>query len=57
VNDTVPQVTASTGSTYAWDGTQYQYNWNTDKSMVGYYWQVGAQLDDGTTETVIIGLR
>ena len=57
VNETATATAATSGSDYVWDGTQYQYNWKTTKSMAGSYWQVGALLNDGTTQTVIISLR
>ncbi|GAA3707219.1 hypothetical protein GCM10022399_24940 [Terrabacter ginsenosidimutans] len=57
VNESAYTVTATSGSVYTWDGTQYQYNWKTDKSMAGNYWRVGVSLDDGQTYYVNIGLR
>ena len=42
---------------YAWDGTQYQYNWKTEKTQAGSYWRVGVALDDGQTYYVNIALR
>ena len=49
--------TETVGGTYTWDGTQYQYNWKTDKSQSGSYWRVGATLDDGKTYYVNIALK
>ena len=43
--------------TYALNGTQYHYNWKTEKSQAGYYWRVGVALDDGKTYYVNIALR
>jgi hypothetical protein len=57
VNESAYTATATSGSVYTWDGTQYQYNWKTDKSMAGNYWRVGVSLDDGQTYYVNIGLR
>jgi len=48
---------ASSGINIPWDGSQYHYNWGTPKSGVGYYWRIGVQLDDGTTQYVYIGLK
>lgn len=57
VNESAYTSTETVGGAYTWDGTQYQYNWKTDKSMVGSYWRVGVSLDDGQTYFVNIGLR
>ncbi|WP_076260308.1 OmpL47-type beta-barrel domain-containing protein [Intrasporangium flavum] len=57
VNESAFTATASAGGSYSWDGTQYQYNWKTDKAQAGYYWRVGVSLDDGQTYYVSIGLR
>ncbi|HET7398023.1 MAG TPA: PxKF domain-containing protein [Intrasporangium sp.] len=57
VNETAYTTSATVGGTYAWDGTQYQYNWKTDKAQAGSYWRVGVALDDGQTYYVNIGLR
>jgi len=48
---------ADSGSSYKYDATaqQWQYNW---KSLTaGYYWRIGVRLDDGETYYVTIGLR
>jgi hypothetical protein len=49
----------TSGSEYRWDagGQQYQYNWSTKGSTLGYQYQVGVTLDDGQTYVVTIGLR
>jgi hypothetical protein len=49
----------TTGGTYRWDSTaqQYIYNWGTAKTAAGTYWRIYAQLDDGTTQYVDLGLR
>jgi hypothetical protein len=49
----------TTGGAYRWDSTaqQYIYNWGTPKTGAGYYWRIYAQLDDGTTQYVDLGLR
>jgi hypothetical protein len=57
VNESAYTATGSVGATYTWDGTQYQYNWKTDKTQAGSYWRVGVALDDGKTYYVNIGLR
>jgi hypothetical protein len=57
VNESAYTASATSGSSYTWDGTQYQYNWKTDKTQAGSYWRVGVTLDDGQTYYVNIGLR
>ncbi len=57
VNESAYRPTATVGSTYTWDGSQYLYNWKTDKSQAGSYWRVGVALDDGQTYYVNVGLR
>ena len=57
VNESAYSATATAGSTYTWDGSQYAYTWKTDKSQAGSYWRVGVALDDGQTYYVNIGLR
>jgi len=57
VNESAYTASATTGVTYNWDGTQYQYNWKTDKTQAGSYWRVGVTLDDGQTYYVNVGLR
>lgn len=52
-----PASTPDTGTTYRFDtGSQtYQYNWKAVGA--GYYWRIGATLDDGQTYYATIGLR
>jgi large repetitive protein len=57
VNESAYTAPETVGSAYAWDGTQYQYNWKTDKAQAGSYWRVGVGLDDGQTYFVNIALR
>jgi large repetitive protein len=57
VNESAYTASATTGTTYSWDGAQYRYNWKTDKAQAGSYWRVGVTLDDGMTYFVNIGLR
>ncbi|HET8601893.1 MAG TPA: PxKF domain-containing protein [Segeticoccus sp.] len=54
--DGVTDAGSSTES-YSWNGSQYQYNWKTDKAQAGATWRVGVALDDGQTYYVTIGLR
>ncbi len=57
VNEAAYTAAETVGGSYTWDGTQYQYNWKTDKTQAGSYWRVGVTLDDGQTYYVNIGLR
>ncbi len=58
-NETVTTTIATAGTTYKWDaaGQQYIYNWNTKGLAAGYWYKVYAQLDDGNTYSVVVGLR
>jgi MBG domain (YGX type) len=57
VDETVYADPASSGSSFAWDGTQYQYNWSTKGLAAGYWYKICARFDDGQTQCVNIGLR
>ncbi|MDT0214749.1 PxKF domain-containing protein [Rothia sp. ARF10] len=57
VNEAAYTATPTVGGVYTLSGSQYQYNWKTEKSMAGFYWRVGVTLDDGKTYTVNIALR
>jgi len=48
---------ASSGNTFKWDGSQYVYNWSTKSVAAGNWYRISAKLDDGTTQSVVIGLR
>ncbi len=48
VLETVGTVSPNSGSTFAWDGAQYHYNWST-KGLESGLWRVRAQLADGNT--------
>jgi hypothetical protein len=57
IDESLYSATADSGSSYKYDATaqQWQYNW---KSLAaGYYWRIGVRLDDGETYYVTIGLR
>ena len=45
------------GGTFSVSGGHYQYNWSTKGLQAGYYYRIGAKLDDGTIQYVYIGLR
>ena len=57
VDESVYSELATSGTTYAWDGQQYQFNWSTKGYAAGSYWRIGVTLDDGQTYDVNIGLR
>jgi hypothetical protein len=57
VDELVYSDPATSGNTYRWDGNQYIYNWSTKGLAAGYWYRIYAQLDDGTTQWVTIGLR
>ena len=48
---------ATTGTTYQWMGTHYQYNWASPKNGSGFFWRIGVKLDDGQIYYVNISLR
>ena len=57
VDEPVYSLTPTAGTAYSWDGQQYQYNWSTKGLQAGFFYKIGFKLADGTTQTVIIGLR
>ena len=59
VDESVYTEPAMSGSAFAWSATDqhYHYNWGSPKNGNGYYWRIGVKLDDGTIQTVNIGLR
>ncbi|HSB85061.1 MAG TPA: PxKF domain-containing protein, partial [Ilumatobacteraceae bacterium] len=57
VDETLYAVSSTSGGSYRQDGSQYIYNWGTDRTAAGYYWRIGVRLDDGSTYYVNIGLR
>ena len=48
---------ATAGDVFKWADLQYHFNWSTPKTGAGSYWRMGVALDDGTTQTVYVGLR
>jgi len=59
VNQSSYKLTATSGSTFAYDAKNrmYTYNWNPPKSAAGSYWLICTRLDDGTTHTVFVGIK
>ena len=50
---------ASSGTTFRYDTTtqQYLYNWSTKGLTTGYWYKLSAKLDDGTVQSVAVGVR
>jgi hypothetical protein len=50
---------ASSGTTYTWDAKtqQYTFNWSTKGLAAGYWYKLFAKLEDGTTQSVVVGVR
>lgn len=59
VDENVYPDAGTTGTTFKWDSTsqQYIYNWGTKGLASGYWYKISAQADDGSTFTVVIGLK
>jgi hypothetical protein len=59
VEESVSSEPATSGDQFKWSATDqhYQYNWASPKSGSGFYHRIGVKLDDGTTQTVNIGLK
>ena len=47
----------ATSTTIPWTGTEYAYDWNSNKLQAGRYWRIGFIADDGVSRTVIVALR
>jgi PKD repeat protein len=45
------------GTTFTRSDQYWQYNWKTKKSDRGYYWRIGARLDDGEVYQVWIAVK
>jgi hypothetical protein len=50
---------ATGGTTYRFDPTaqQYIYNWSTRGLAAGYWYTIFAKLEDGTVQSVVVGIR
>jgi hypothetical protein len=50
---------ATSGTTFKWDAVsqQYAYNWSTKGLLTGYWYRIYAKLDDGTVQSVVVGVR
>jgi hypothetical protein len=45
------------GTSFNANGNFYLYNWSTKGLQAGFYYRIGAQLEDGTTQYVYIALK
>ncbi|HET9655133.1 MAG TPA: PxKF domain-containing protein [Kineosporiaceae bacterium] len=59
VNETAYTDSPTAGSAFTWDpvAQQWVYTWSTKGLSAGYYYRIGAVLDDGSRVYVSIGLR
>lgn len=59
VDETVDTATPTTGDVFSYSATPptYQYNWKTSKAQAGYWYLISFQLPDGSTQSVVIGLK
>ena len=59
VDETIYSNLATSGVNYRYDTTtqQYLYNWSTKGFLAGYWYKIFAKLNDGTTQSVIVGIR
>ena len=59
VNESSVKLSPTSGSNFLFDARagRYQYNWQPSRDMAGYYWLIGARLDDGTTHVVYVGVK
>jgi hypothetical protein len=50
---------ATSGIFFRWDNItqQYVYNWSTKGLATGYWYRIYAKLEDGTIQSVVVGLR
>jgi hypothetical protein len=50
---------ATSGTIFRWDSVnqQYIYNWSTKGFLVGYWYRIYAKLEDGTIQSVVVGVR
>ena len=48
---------ASAGTAFTFADDHWQFNWKTTKADAGYWYTIGAMLDDGSVRTVVVGAR
>lgn len=49
----------TSGLTFRWDSVsqQYVYNWSTKGLITGYWYRIYVKLEDGTMQSVVVGIR
>ena len=59
VDESVYTDPGTSGNVFKFDtlSQQYQYNWNTKGLASGYWYKIFVQLNDGTIQSVTIGLK
>ncbi len=57
VDESIYSDPETSGTTYKWDATQYHYNWSTKGLTTGYWYRIYAKLEDGTIQSVVVGIR
>jgi hypothetical protein len=59
IDESVYSVSAMGGTTYRYDATtqQYIYNWSTKGLAAGYWYRIYVKLEDGTIQSVVVGIK
>jgi len=57
IDETIYTDPPTPGTSFTVNGNFYLYNWSTKGLQAGFYYRIGAQLEDGTTQYVYIALK
>lgn len=57
VNESASSGHGTTGSSFVWRNSRWEYAWSTRGVSAGYLYRIGVRLDDGTTRYLTVGLR
>jgi hypothetical protein len=59
IDESVYSVSATGGTTYRYDAAtqQYIYNWSTKGLTTGYWYRIYVKLEDGTVQSVVVGIK
>lgn len=59
IDESTYALPATSSATFMYDpvAQQYIYNWNTKGLIAGYWYKIFAKLEDGTTQSVVVGIR
>jgi hypothetical protein len=59
VSETNITNSGTSGTTFKWDVTdqRYIYNWSTKGLAAGYWYKIFARFDDGTIQSVVVGIK